>query len=141
MAPRTIRRIAARRVFQSADGRPVVLTIGVPRPVPGSDWGCPLQITGLKTPWRRPRYVFGVDGLQALHLAMQCAGAALESATPQLEWLGQTGDLGMPRFLPWLPKPQQDRLDAMVERELTRWVRRAQRAHEAKRSPASKGRR
>jgi hypothetical protein len=139
-APRTIRRIAARRVFQSANGKPVVLTIGVPQPVPGSDWGCPLQITGLKTSWRRPRYVFGIDGLQALHLVMQCAGAVLESAKRKLEWLGQTEDLGMPKFLPWLPKPQQDRLEAIVERELTKWVRRAERAHKAKSSKLSKKR-
>ena len=78
-APLTIRRIAARRVFQSANGKPVVLTIGVPQPVPGSDWVCALQITGLNTNWRRPRYVFGIDGLQALHLAMKCAAAVLES--------------------------------------------------------------
>jgi hypothetical protein len=133
-APRTIRRIAARRVFQSANGKPVVLTIGVPQPVPGSDWGCPLQITGLKTTWRRPRYVFGIDGLQALHLAMQCAGTVLESAKPQLEWLGQSEDLGMPKSLPWLPKPQRDRLDTIVERELTKWVGRAERAHKARSS-------
>jgi hypothetical protein len=132
-APRTIRRIAARRVFKAPNGKPVVVTVGVPQAVPGSDWGCPLQITGLNTPWRRPKYVFGIDGLQALHLAMQCAGAVLESAKHRLEWLGQTGDLGMPKFLPWLPKPDQDRLQAIVEREVARWVRRAERAHKAKR--------
>src|SRR5438094_10559582 len=88
-APRTIHRIAARRVFQSANGKPVVLTLGVPQPVPGSDWGCALQITGMKTSWRRPRYVFGIDGLQALHLAMKCATAVLTSAKPELEWFGQ----------------------------------------------------
>lgn len=104
-APRKIRRIAARRVFQSANGKSVALTIGVPQPVPGSDWGCPLQITGLNTTWRRPRYVFGIDGLQALHLAMKCADAVLESAQPRLVWLGEKGDLGMPKFLPDLPKP------------------------------------
>ena len=65
---------------------------------------------------------------------MQGAGAVLESAGQKLEWLGQTDDLGMPRFLPWLPKPQQDRLDAIVERELTRWVRHAERVHKAKTS-------
>ena len=32
---------------------------------------------------------------------------------------GPDGDLGMPKFLPWLPKPQQARLEAMVEREAT----------------------
>jgi Domain of unknown function (DUF6968) len=136
-APRTIRRIAARRVFLSTDGKPIVLTLGVPRPVPGSDWGCALQITGLNTTWRRPKYVFGIDGLQALHLAMQCAGAVLESATPRLEWLGQAKDLGMPKFLPPLPKPEQDRLEAMIEREAIKFWRSTERAHKAKRSKRS----
>lgn len=136
-APRTIRRIAARRVFQLPSGKPVVLTLGVPQPVPGSDWGCPVQITGLNTTWRRPRYVFGIDGLQALHLAMQCAGALLESAKLRLEWLGQPQELGMPKFLPPLPKPEQDRLQAMVEREAIKFWRSIERAHKAKRSKRS----
>src|SRR5205823_4986591 len=139
-APRTIRRIAAQRVFQSANGKPVVLTLGVPQPVPGSDWGCALQITGLKTSWRRPRYVFGIDGLQALHLAMKCATAVLTSAKPELEWFGQKGDLMLPKFLPDLPKPQQDRLEAIVEREAIEFWRTVERAHKAKSSTQSKGR-
>jgi len=139
-ALRTIRRIAARRVFQSANGKPVVLTIGVPQSVPGSDWGCAVQITGLNSGWRRPRYVFGIDGLQALHLAMKCAAAVLESTKPELAWLGEKGDLGMPKFLPDLPKPQQNRLEAMVEREATKFWRRAERVHKAKGAKESKGR-
>ena len=109
-----------------------MLTIGVPQPVPGSDWGCALQITGLNTEWRRPRYVFGIDGLQALHLAMKCASAVLDSAKLKLEWLGQTEYLDMPKFLPALPKPKQDRLEAMVEREEITFWRRFERAHKAK---------
>lgn len=137
-APPRIRRIAARRVFKVPSGKPVVLTIGVPQPVPGSDWGCALQITGLNTEWRRPRYVFGIDGLQALHLAMKCAGAVIESAKLKLEWLGQTEYLDMPKFLPTLPKPQQDRLEAMVEREAIKFWRRLERAHKAKASKRRK---
>ena len=136
-APRTIRRIAVRRVFQSANGKPVVLTIGVPQPVPGSDWGCAIQITGLNSGWRRPRYVFGIDGLQALHLALQCAAAVLETAKPHLAWLGEKGDLGMPQFLPELPKPQRDRLEAIVEREATKFWRGVERAHKEKRSKSA----
>jgi uncharacterized protein DUF6968 len=136
-APRTTRRIAARRVFLSANGKPVVLAIGVPQAVPGSDWGCAVQVTGLNSGWRRPRYVFGIDGLQALQLAMKCAAAVLESTRPQLAWLGEKGDLGMPKFLPELPKPQRDRLEAMVEREATRFWRGVERAHKAKRSKGS----
>jgi hypothetical protein len=136
-APRTIRRIAARRLFQSANGKPVVLTIGVPQAVPGSDWRCAVQITGLNAGWRRPRYVFGIDGLQALHLAMRCAAAVLESTKPELAWLGDKGDLGMPKFLPELPNPQRDRLEAMVEREATKFWRGVERAQKAERSKGS----
>jgi len=118
----------------------VVLTLGVPQPVPGSDWGCALQITGLDSSWRKPRYVFGIDGLQALHLAMKCAAAVLESTKPQLVWLGEQGDLGMPKFLPELPKPYQDRLEAIVDREATKFWRRAQGARRAKTAKASSGR-
>jgi len=133
-APPTIRRIAARRVFRSTSGKPVVLTLGVPRPVPGSHWGCLLQITGLNSIWRRPKYVFGVDGLQALHLAMKCAAVELECAKVGMVWLGEKGDLGMPKFLPELPKPQQDRLEAIVEREATRFWKRTERRQQAEAS-------
>jgi hypothetical protein len=132
-APRTIRRIAARRVFQIAGRRKnVVLTLGVPRPVSGSDWGCAVQITGVKTEWSRPRYVFGIDGLQALHLAMQAAGATLESCGVELEFLGQTEDLIMPGFLPHLPKPVRKRIDAFIERELEKFVAEAEKRHAAR---------
>ena len=49
----------------------------------------------------------------------------------------QNEDLGMPKFLPWLPRPQQARLEAIVEREITKWVTRAERARKAKRSKLS----
>ena len=117
-APPRIRRIAARRVFKTPNGKPVVVTLGVPQAVPGSDWGCALQIIGLNTTWRRPKYVFGIDSFQALHLAMQGAGVVLESAKQKLEWLGQTEDLGMPKFLPWLPKPQQARSDSRAKSQV-----------------------
>jgi len=71
---------------------------------------------------------------------MQCAAAELESSKSRLEWLGQSEDLGMPKFLPWVPKPQQDRLQVMVDREVAKWARRAERAHKAKRSKPSKER-
>lgn len=138
-APRTIRRIAARRVFESADGKLVVLTIGVPESVPGWDWGCALQITGLNTHFRRPRYIFGIDGLQALHLAMKLAGAELEDHEQKLTYLGRQGYLGMPKFLPELPIPHQHRLEAIVERETSRFWHRVER-QKANTSKLLKGR-
>ena len=117
-----------------------MLTIGVPQSVPGWDWGCALQITGLNTHFRRPRYIFGIDGLQALHIAMKLAGAELEDYESSLVWLGERGDLGMPRFLPQLPKPYQHRLEAIVEREATKFWRRLARPRTAKTSKMLKGR-
>jgi len=131
-ASRVIRRIAARRRFKLPNGKPVVLTIGVPQPVRRAHWVCAVQITGLKTSWRRPRYVYGVDGLQALDLAIRYAAADLESTKPELAWLGGRGDLGMPKYFPEVSKPDQRRLEAMVQREAEKIWRRAARALRAK---------
>jgi len=131
-APRVIRRIAARRVFELPNGKPVVLTIGVPQPLRVWHWGCAVQITGLKTMWRRPRYVSGIDGFQALDLAIRCAAAVLETTKPKLAWLGRHGDLGLPKYLPEVSKPDQRRLEAMVQREAEKIWRRAERADRAK---------
>lgn len=124
-APSTIHRVAARRIFTRPDGKPVVLTLGVPRRVPGSDWGCALQITGVATPYRRPKYIFGIDALQSLELALHRAGAVLDGVKVPLVWLDGLGTLGMPRFLPLLPeKAEQDRIMLVVEREVARsWAR------------------
>jgi len=71
---------------------------------------------------------------------MKCAAAVLESTKPALVWLGEQGDLGMPKFLPELPRPHQDRIGAIVEREATKFWRRVERAHKAKTSKKSKSR-
>ncbi len=137
-APERISRVAARRVFHRSgkSDRPVTLIIGVPQPVTGTDWGCAVQVTGLNRRLSRRRLIFGVDSLQALHLAMQYASAALEGSGYKLEWLGRIGDLGLPRFLPHLPKAQQDRLDRIVEREVARFYAAAKRrAFRRSRSP------
>jgi hypothetical protein len=117
----------------------VILTIGVPQRLPGSDWGCPIQVTGLHPSLSRPRFVIGIDGLQALHLAMQFASATLETSAYELEWLGEKGDLGFPRFLPNLPKSQQDRLEQIVEREVARFYAVAKRRAERKNGTGRRG--
>lgn len=65
---------------------------------------------------------------------MKCATAMLETSKTELAWLGQKGDLGLPKFLPDLPKPQQDRIDVVVERELARFLARAERQSRARAS-------
>lgn len=81
-------------------GSPSCSRLACPSPVPGSDWGCALQITRLNSSWRRPRYVFGIDGLQALHLAMKCAAAVLESSQQELVWLGEKATWECPSSCP-----------------------------------------
>lgn len=131
-APRVIRRIAARRKFRLPNGKPVVLTIGVPQRVRAGKWVCAVKITGLKTESRRPRYVPGVDGFQALDLAIRIAAAVLESTKEKLAWLGQYGDLGMPKYLPAVLEPDLRRFEAMVQREAEKIWLRAERADRAK---------
>jgi hypothetical protein len=71
---------------------------------------------------------------------MKCADAVLESTKPRLAWLAEDGDLGMPKFIPDLPKPQKDRLQALVEREALRFWKSVERAHKAKRTRKSRPR-
>jgi hypothetical protein len=47
-----------------------------------------VQITGLTTGLHRPRYVFGIDGFQALQLAITFAEAVIDSEKPKLVWVG-----------------------------------------------------
>ena len=141
-APRVIRRIAARRRFELPNGKAVVLIIGVPQRLGRWRWGCALQITGLNTMWRRPTYVLGIDGFQALDLAIRCAAAVLESTKPKLAWLGgHHGDLGMPKYFPEVSKPDQRRLEAMVQREAEKIWRRAELALRAKHAKTQRLRR
>lgn len=124
-APPIIRRVAARREYVARNGKPVVLTIGVPVPVRGSDWGCAVQITGVRTPAQRPKYIFGVDALQALHLALQYADKLLQPVAERLAWLEQPGELGLPKFIPnvFWSKHESDRFVAHVHREFERRLR------------------
>lgn len=55
--------------------RKVVVEIGTPVAVPGSDWGVRLRITGLRKPLNRR--VFGIDSIQALELALMLSGSLI----------------------------------------------------------------
>lgn len=78
--------------------REVRVLIGAPQPLPGSsDCFCAYQIVGLDD--STVRYVGGVDGAQALYLAMEAVGTQL-AATPEaragrLTWYGERA-LGFP---------------------------------------------
>jgi hypothetical protein len=136
-APRKIARVAAQRVFQRPDQpkRPVILTIGVPQAVAGSDWGCAVQITGLTRSLSRPRFVFGIDAIQALVLALQYAKIVLDASKDEITWIDETGDLGLPLYLPMLPKRHQDRVQRMMDREVERFYKAAKRKAQKREAP------
>jgi hypothetical protein len=103
--------IVAHRTLVCGKGKtPVVISIGVPVPFDdGHDYYCPYQITGLSSV--REGRAGGVDGVQALILALQMAAADLYTSE---EW--KRGDL---RFLGAreldLPIPDSIR-DAIADR-------------------------
>ncbi len=63
---------------------------------------------------------------------MQAAGASLETCGVELEFLGQSEDLMMPEFLPPLPKSRRKRIEALIERELKKFVAEAKKRHAAR---------
>ena len=83
----------------TSDGaREVRVLIGVPLPIPRSvDFYCTYQIVGLSD--EGVRYVEGVDGAQAVYLAMEAVGTLLaataEARSGKLTWYGER-TLGFP---------------------------------------------
>jgi hypothetical protein len=78
----------------------VRLCLGRPErdPVPGGDWRCRVVIAGMPQPV--DRYAYGIDGLQALTLALEMAAADLRYARlpegERLTFLGGS-DLCLPQ--------------------------------------------
>jgi hypothetical protein len=80
--------------------RAATVIVGAPQKHPEGDYFCAYQITGIGD--ERIRYAMGIDGLQALQLALKKIGTDLytspEARGGRLLWFGQTvqGDLGFP---------------------------------------------
>jgi hypothetical protein len=95
---RPLEEIIVERRLSRGDGRPVIVRIGKPVPYPeGDNFYCPFDIAGLD------RVILsragGVDGVQALQLAMQKIGVILQGHNKEtgdgLFWLdGDDPDLG-----------------------------------------------
>lgn len=94
-------KVIAERILDleaAAGPREVRVLIGEPQTIPDStDCYCPYQIVGLVDD--TVRYTEGVDGAQAIYLAMEAVGTLL-AATPEarasrLSWYGERA-LGFP---------------------------------------------
>lgn len=90
--------ISERIIDLDGGSREIRVLIGSPRSIPGStDCFCPYQIVGLSD--ETVRYTEGVDGAQAIYLAMEAVGTALaqspEGRAGRLTWYGERA-LGFP---------------------------------------------
>jgi hypothetical protein len=83
--------IAERRFSVSGDGAEVVVQLGAPSFEDSTGCYCPWRILGLGS--ERIRFSAGVDGFQALQLAMPMIGVTLkcraEEAGVELFWSGE----------------------------------------------------
>lgn len=90
--------IIAERDLKTTDGRSLKILMGAPRQFDdGGGWWCPYQIVGAGD--ENVRIAGGVDGIQAVQLAMRKIGADIwlinEDLGGTLRWEGET-DLGFP---------------------------------------------
>lgn len=120
--------IAERTLERAGTKRPVLARLGQPRPSQMASWECPYQVVGAGT--GRVRVALGEDALQTILLA--CAGLRVELTRVKASWLGM-GDSGIPPFLPdFLGAAFTVHLEAVVEKELMKFVAKLERAHERK---------
>ncbi|WP_437590419.1 DUF6968 family protein [Sorangium sp. So ce1000] len=101
MAKKISHPIAVRRyAVEGEPDREIVLAIGKPIPPkpPGDEWSCPLLISGLSDK-EFFHYVPGIDAIQALQLAMKRARHELDASKLPIKWLGEVGDIGLPRSI------------------------------------------
>lgn len=85
---------------EAGSARTVRVVLGKPQPFPDSpDYYCPYQIKGIGD--EKIRHMGGVDGIQAIQLALQTLGAELQALNQRLNgklrWNGnREGSLGFP---------------------------------------------
>jgi len=84
------------------------LWIDRPRPtLSGVAWYCGFQVTGTSVS-KNVRYAFGIDAVQAHHLAVQMGSALMlfseEARSGRMTWNGST-DLGLDHYLPTGARP------------------------------------
>jgi hypothetical protein len=101
----------------------VIVSIGTPRRHPKGDWECWFSIEGRGK--RDLQKVGGVDALQALLLAVECARVTLDKTGRRFKWLENDSDKagsGIPRYVPTHLGPlAETRINIAIEREGKRY--------------------
>ncbi|MGQ0676112.1 MAG: DUF6968 family protein [Rhodospirillales bacterium] len=113
----------ASRTLQRSDGsrRTSLVRIGKPFAHRKSDWACAYHIGGVGM--RRPRLAYGVDGFQALFMALASIRKALDRSKIEFQWVTQEpGDAGFPRCIDQpFGVALTRRLERMTDREIDRY--------------------
>lgn len=117
-----VREFTARRARRKV---PVTVRIGTPYPRPTGEWACPFEVTGLGR--KRLRHCFGFDAFQALQLVPQAIRAELQKDGANVTWLGLDLEVVLPRPVPAITPAQAVRLNTLIEKELARFLRVAER--------------
>jgi hypothetical protein len=109
--------ICTRRFVADAQGKRKFATVRIGRPEKSRrDWACKLSITGRKA----PLLVYGVDQMQAVILALECARSILGTSRTKWRWIhGEQGDLGIPRSVPTaFGRKFASRLESIIDAEV-----------------------
>ena len=131
---RTLGRVLGTRHLQTTGSRrrAVTVRLGAPRQRAPDEWFCPIQVSGLRA--SKVQYVHAEDAIQAVELALQAIRVALDKSDNLLTWLGgEPGVTGFPRSVPYgLCFSFSRRLDRLIDREVSRFVRELERRHRAR---------
>ena len=125
--------IATRKVRENTpDGKTVLVQIGKPRKDSVAAWECAFYITNIGMP--EIQFGYGEDALQALIHAIEGARVVLEKSGHRFTWeYGEEGDIGIPRYVPMIyGKHFTERLHKMIDSEITRFAKAAERRHVAR---------
>lgn len=130
--PPAVKRIASREFINQKTGDRIVASIYPPRQL-SEDWTCRFVIRGLPEPHQHNAR--GVDSLQALFEAMQGIRYYLtQSGLPIAMALDDApvGDYGIYRSVAGFDVPMTRHLERLLDREITKLVRRKVRPWRAK---------
>jgi hypothetical protein len=130
-SPDTAPVIATRTLKAAGSRRKAVVTVRMPVQVGEDEWHCTSQITGMEKAVRG----YGVDAVQALQVALVGIRLELNRAKGRYTWIGgKPGDHGFPHLvMHGLGAVFEDRMEQVIEREITDYVRAERRRRRAKR--------
>lgn len=117
----------AERVYHNESGEAqITVRIGRPERVAEGEYRCAFQLLGLGG--SPILYAYGIDGFQALQMALEGIRAGIEKSGKSLFWQGgEAGDVGFPRTVPVYYGPEfAQRINRLIDEEVERFARQAQ---------------